>query len=183
MKTLSPELARAVDMLRRARIDASDGLPEALFLLVSGLMPVPNVDLLVTDEAGRILLSRRNDPFFEESWHIPGGCLRYGESPEERIRKTALAELGCEVSFNPVPLAVRSVRRGRNESLPFPAERGHNLALLYACRPPSGFVPDNRGRTERDNGFLRWFHTLPADFMNIQHVYDDVLSPWIRTSR
>lgn len=183
MTKLSPSLSQAVELLREARLDASTGLPEELFLLISSLIPVPNVDLLITNEKNDILLARRNDCFFEKSWHIPGGCIRYGETMEERIQKTALDELGCPVEFQPRPLAVRSVWRGRNEGLKYPAERGHNIAVLFACRLPKNFHPDNGDKTEEQNGFLRWFHTLPEDFMTIQHVYDDVLTPWIKKTR
>ncbi len=177
---LRQDLLNAIQLLRRANIDARDGLPEELFLLISGLTPIPNIDLLITDESERILLSRRNDEFFEKSWHIPGGCIRYGERIEERLQKTALKEIGCEVLFAPVPLAVRSVWRGRKGSLPYPAERGHNIAILFNCRLPEGFILNNGDRTEDSNGFLQWFQELPDDFMSIQHVYDDVLQRWIK---
>lgn len=178
MIELSPSLQLAVKTLRDARLDARDGLPEDLFLLVSSLVPLPNVDLLVTDESKGILLSRRNDKFFGKSWHLPGGCMRYGESLEECLQKTARRELGCEVSFNADPVAVRNVLRGANHDLRYPNERGHNVAILYDCTLPPYFVPDNGTNTEEDSGFLKWFRKLPTDFLKIQQVFDDVLTPW-----
>ena len=79
MSELSHELQHAVESLRCAHVDGRQGLPETLFLLVSSLVPLPNVDLLITDKAGRLLLARRNDRFFGTSWHIPGGCMRKEE--------------------------------------------------------------------------------------------------------
>ena len=179
MIDLSPSLQQAVDLLRNAHLDARHGLPEDLFLLVSSLVPLPNVDMLVTDKKGRILLSRRNDKFFEKSWHLPGGCLRYGESLEECLQNTARRELGCEVLFGGDPVTVKNVLRGKNYDLPYPDERGLNVGILFHCTVPDNVILDNGSRSEEENGYLKWFSSLPHDFMKIQHVYDDVLKRWI----
>ncbi len=179
MSELSHELQHAVESLRCAHVDGRQGLPETLFLLVSSLVPLPNVDLLITDKAGRLLLARRNDRFFGTSWHIPGGCMRYGETLEHCLQRTARREIGCEVLFERDPVAVRSVFRGPNPDLPHPNERGHNIAVLYRCALPDSFLPDNGRLDEADDGYLQWFSSLPRDFMEIQHVYDDVLKRWI----
>ncbi|WP_298065681.1 NUDIX domain-containing protein [uncultured Mailhella sp.] len=183
MTELSHELLQAVEILRCAHVDGRQGLPEKLFLLVSSVVPLPNVDLLITDKAGRLLLARRNDGFFENSWHIPGGCMRYGETLEHCLQRTARREIGCEVLHEEAPVAVRSVFRGPNPDLLHPNERGHNIAILYRCALPDSFLPDNGKLNESDAGYLKWFHTLPQDFMSIQHVYDDVLTPWTGDQR
>ena len=178
-KPLSRELQSAISILRNARLETEEGMPEELFLLLSGLIPLPNVDLLVTNSENQLLLSRRNDGFYETSWHIPGGCMRYGESFARRIQETALRELGTNILTDYKPISIGNVIRGANPELEYPRERGHNVAILFACRLPEGFQISNEGRTESDNGFLRWFDQLPPDFMKIQHVYDDVLVPWM----
>lgn len=71
------EHRKAVEFLRRAEIDADAGMPQELFLLVSSLVPLPNVDLLVVNKQNQLLLSRRNDPYYPKSWHIPGGCMHF----------------------------------------------------------------------------------------------------------
>ncbi len=172
------ELMQAVELLRNAAIDPKQGLPQPLFLLVSSLVPLPNVDLLVINEKNQILLARRNDPFFQKSWHIPGGCMRYGEEFDTRIQETARKELGCEVCYDRNPVAVRNVIRGPNPSQAYPRERGHNVAILFRCRLPGEHWIDNHGLGEDDNGYLKWFDTLPDDFMKIQEVYFDILSAW-----
>lgn len=175
---LSQELINAVELLRNAELDARNGLAEELFWMISALVPIPNVDLLIVNERGQLLLSKRNDGFFEKSWHIPGGCLRYGEELVTRVQETAKQELGCEVEIDPEPLAVRNVLRGENPQQIHPNERGHNVAILYRCRLPEEYRINNAGKTQEDNGYLQWFDCLPTDFMKIQHVYDDVLEPW-----
>ena len=178
MYRLTDDQLAAAELLRSAELPSEQGLPEPLFLLASALVPLPNIDLLVVNGAGQLLLSRRSDPFFEHSWHIPGGCMRYGESFEQRIQATAVRELGCEVTFDSEPLAVRNVLRGGNRALAHPRERGHNVAILFRCALPETYRPDNGDKTENDAGYLRWFDRLPPDFMKLQYVYDDILTPW-----
>lgn len=178
MNSMTLEQQNAIEILRRAELDTDNGMPEELFLLVSSLVPLPNVDLLVVDRQNRLLLSRRNDPFYQKGWHIPGGCMRYNEDFAQRIQMTARAEFGCNVTFDRTPLAVRSVIRGRNEQLPHPRERGHNIAVLFRCYLPDGFQISNDGRNENENGHLKWFEHLPKDFLKIQCVFSDILEPW-----
>lgn len=175
---LTDEQKKAVAILRQAKINSDDGMPTDLFLLVSSLVPLPNVDLLVVNRKNQLLLSRRNDQFYSKSWHIPGGCMRFNENFEKRIQETAKRELGCTVTFDENPLAVRNVIRGSNGTLPHPRERGHNVAILFRCYLPDDYQIDNGGRTEDDDGYLKWFDRLPEDFLEIQHVFDDALKPW-----
>ncbi|WP_406311892.1 NUDIX domain-containing protein [Streptosporangium sp. NBC_01639] len=58
---------------------------------------VPSVNVVVTNEAGEILMIRRSD---NGNWAVPGGAIDLGESlPEAAIRET-LEETGirCEIT-------------------------------------------------------------------------------------
>jgi len=155
-------------------IDAQNGLPEDVFLTVSTLVPIVNVDLLILDENKRILLIRRNDPFFGEGWHIPGGCVRFRETMAQRVDKTALSELGCAVTFDPTPIAVRDVIIDeQREALVFNNHRAHHLAVLFRCQLPAGYDYDNGGKAEKEPGFIKWFDCLPADLLRVHDVYID----------
>lgn len=178
MVPVTQEQREAIELLRQAEIDTDNGMPEELFLLVSSLVPLPNVDLLVVNHQNQLLLSRRNDSFYPKSWHIPGGCMRFNEDFAYRIQETAKAELGSLVTFDRIPLAVRNVIRGPNEKQRHPRERGHNIAILFRCYLPEDYQINNNGRNADDDGYLRWFDRLPEDFTEIQHVFDDVLEPW-----
>ena len=85
--------------------DPRQGLPEEVFLFASRITPLINVDLLIQDDAGRTLLTWRDDEL-GQGWHIPGGIIRYKETSAERIRECARLELGAEVSFDAAPLLV-----------------------------------------------------------------------------
>lgn len=175
---LRKELKDAIELIRSAELNGSNGLTEELFWMISALIPIPNVDLLIVNERGQLLLSRRNDRFFEKSWHIPGGCLRYGEKLLTRVQETAKRELGCEVVIEPEPVTVRDVLRGENPHQIHPKERGHNIAILYRCKVPLDYQINNGDKCSDDDGYLRWFDQLPSDFMKIQLVYGDILRPW-----
>ncbi|MEV0614820.1 NUDIX domain-containing protein [Nonomuraea sp. NPDC050404] len=58
---------------------------------------VPSVNVVVTNEAGELLLIRRSD---NDNWALPGGAIDLGESiPQAAIRET-LEETGitCEIT-------------------------------------------------------------------------------------
>lgn len=157
-------------------LDGRQGLPEKLFLAISTIMPIPNVDLLILNEKKEILLAWRDDPYFEKGWHLPGGCLRYKETMLERVQKTALSELGQEVVINPKPLAVRDAILGRDDdSVRF---RAHHIAVLFACKPrqPIADTPQRAGG--RKAGDLKWFPKLPPNLLRIHDIYRDIFEQY-----
>src|SRR5579864_4630337 len=122
------DLAASLDAIRAHVPVPRAGLPEALFLFVSSITPLVNVDLLIQDEAGRTLLTWREDAFYGPGWHVPGGVIRFQETAAERIRAVARQELEVEVEPDPVPVAMHEmIDPGRRA-------RGHSIALLYRCR-------------------------------------------------
>lgn len=154
------------------KIDGREGLPEEIFIAVSTIIPIVNVDLMILDERNRILLSWRDDAYFGKGWHLPGGCIRYKETMMERIQKTANNEIGANVIVKPDPIAVRDVILGRKEEQI--RERAHHLAVLYECRLPKAFHMDNAGKSENTSGYLRWFERIPEDILQVHEVYQDV---------
>ena len=54
------------------KIDGREGLEEEIFIAVSTIIPIVNVDLLILDSQNHILLSWRDDVYFGKGWHIPG---------------------------------------------------------------------------------------------------------------
>lgn len=172
-----PRFDDAVNYLMSYPLDASQGLPENLFFLVSALTPIPNVDLLVHNSEGHILLSWRDDEFYGQGWHIPGGCIRFGETMEQRITITALSELGCMVEYCPQPIVVRDVIREPCPELLNPNTRGHHVTILYNCWLPDYYIIDNGEKTETTAGFLRWFAKIPDNLLRVHDCYNDILRP------
>ena len=147
------------------------GLPEELFLEISALMPVPNVDLLILNEKHELLLTWRDDIFFGNGWHLPGGCIRLRETMLERVHKTAISELGCDVIVDEAPVAVRDVIiNGIREKLENQRIRSHQLAVLYKC---CLIDPDNKIKKGKP-GEMQWFRSIPENILTVHDVYRDV---------
>ncbi len=117
----------AIDFLDKQVANPSLGLPEEIFLFLSRMTPMVNVDLLIKDDKGQTLLTWRDDKHWQPGWHIPGGIIRYKEKIADRIQAVAKGELGAKVNFNPTPLAM-------NECIiKSKKDRGHFISLLYQC--------------------------------------------------
>lgn len=158
-------------------ISPEKGLGEELFLFVSSLVPVINVDLLVYNQHGQFLLTRRNDPHCGIGWHIPGGCVRFKETFDSRIRKVAKSELGLEdITYDKEPLKVIEIFSNGERDIDNQNERAHFITIVYKCYAPEGFQPNNGNKTELDVGYAKWFDKLPDDFLAIQECYKEILS-------
>ena len=70
------------------------GIGRRLFLIVSQLTPIVNVELIIKDNLNQILLIYREDEFYGPGWHLPGGILRFKENINSRIYITLDNELG-----------------------------------------------------------------------------------------
>ena len=161
----------AVRLLEQANIDKRNGLPESLFLCISSLIPIANVDLFILNKSGQLLLSYRDDAYFGCGWHIPGGCLRFGETMSQRIHKTAISELGVDVKHDTTPLAVRDVIKEPFAMASNPDVRGHNLAVMFLCRLSS---EAEKTVTDGKSGRLAWFEKIPPDILQVHSVYNDI---------
>jgi ADP-ribose pyrophosphatase YjhB (NUDIX family) len=160
-------LRASVSALESALGDPRQGLPEDAFRFVSRITPLINVDLLIQDDGGRTLLTWRDDEYFGQGWHIPGGVIRYKETFAARIRACALQELGAEVSFEPSPLLVlETIRSHRN--------RGHFISLLYRCRlgtPPAENLRAADSYPPK-GGAWRWHQGSPPDLLEVHAPYE-----------
>lgn len=137
------------------------GLPEEVFRLVASLTPMVNVDLLIHDVEGRVLLSWRDDVQCGNGWHVPGGIVRYKETREQRIVRTALTELGTAVAFDKEPVLIKDIMTEQTV-------RGHFITFVYRCYLPRGFRIDNGGKGETETGYLKWHKTFPENMVRGQ---------------
>lgn len=128
MTDSSSELTALIRQLESHLDPSASTLPEELFLFVSRLSPLVNVDLLVQDDAKRTLLTWRSDRFYGPGWHVPGGVIRFQEAAADRIRAVAKRELGTAVDHDAAPVLVHeNITLARRD-------RGHFISLLYRCR-------------------------------------------------
>lgn len=154
----------AITLLEKQIVNPSESLPEEIFLFVSRITPLVNVDLLIKDENGRILLAWRDDLHYC-GWHIPGGILRFNEMFEKRIQKVAEMEIGMPVKFDAIPIAINQTFLDQNNT------RGHFISLLYNCFLSSIHPLKNKDLKEGDSGFLKWHDSCPTDLLNVHGIY------------
>ena len=157
-------------------LSAEAGLGTDLFVFISSLTPIVNVDLLVYNSKGQFILSRRNDAHCGIGWHVPGGCIRFKESIESRIRKVAESELNLtDFQFDKEPLKVFEIICNEHRNIDNQDERAHFVTLVYKCYAPDSYHIDNKGKTESDSNYLKWFDKLPDDLLNIQQCYKEIM--------
>jgi len=158
-------IAGAIEALEKQVSDPSAGLPDEVFLYISRTTPLVNVDLLIKDENGRILLSWRDDQYCGKGWHVPGGILRFKETFETRVKKVAETEIGADISFEAIPAALNQC------ILPKRDTRGHFISILYKCFLPGTFVPQNKGLSKEDSGYLMWHDSCPENLIRHHEMY------------
>lgn len=178
-------ISKIVQHLQSNTYKTTDGLAEDVFLLVSTLTPLINVDLFIVDNKSRVLLAYRDDEYCGTGWHIPGGIIRHKEKIEERIQITAIQELGAEVNFMPQPIKI--VQQLLDQRV-----RDHFISLLFKCTVTEKFDIErqNYGLEETTSGYLKWFDEYPKSInesMNTlvysQSAYFDFLQEWFKSKR
>ena len=117
------------------------------------------------DVKGRVLLTRFVSPGNPDSgkWTMPGGGMKWGESPEQTAHRELAEETGLAASLGPV-LGVFSHWFTDQES--FRGEAGHVVGIVYEATDLNG-----RLRTEFDAGTTddaRWFAV--DDIRRLPHV-------------
>ena len=148
------------------------GLPEEVFLSLTRLTPMINVDLLIRDTEGRVLLTWREDRFYPAGWHIPGGIIRFRERIGHRIVEVARQELGTTVTVTGGLLNVQEFIEPERRT------RGHFISLLYECElcgePERGKAYP--GGVPR-HGQWCWFQRCPDNLLKVHEVYRKFICP------
>ena len=144
------------------------GLPEEIFLFISEITPLVNVELLIKDENQKTLLSWRDDKYCGSGWHIPGGVVRFKETLEKRVQKVAETEIGTKIEFEPVPIAM-------NQIICDYETRGHGISILYKCFLLNKYILKNTGLAEGDRGYLKWHDSCPKNLIKLHEIYRKII--------
>ncbi len=158
-------IKKAVNELDKYILAPNKGLPQDIFYFVSRVTPLVNVDLLIRDNKGRTLLAWRNDKYCGTGWHIIGGIVRYQETLEERLQKTALQEAGKGLKLNLKPLTITQI------FIPQRRNRSHFISFLYKAETTPDFILNNQGKKPGDIGFLKWHKKCPKNLLSCQEMY------------
>lgn len=177
---MSEKINLAIEQLQKIMdeegIDPTKGLPKELFHFATALIPCANIDLFIT-RGNQLLLTWRDDEFYGQGWHIPGGCLRMRETLDNRIQETARNEIGTEVIYDPNSFFTREVMVTEDRPwLKNQLERSHNISMLFDCRLPDGFKVNNTDADEHMAGYIKWFDQVPPDLLEAhKSLYGDII--------
>jgi len=158
-------ISDAIALLNKQVPNPSEGLPDELFYYISRITPLVNIDLLIKDENGRTLLAWRDDQYCGKGWHVPGGIIRFKETFASRLKKVAETEIGVDINFDPVPIAINQLIHPERDI------RGHFISILYKCFLPSMFVPENKGLWPKDVGYVAWHDFCPDNLIRFHEIY------------
>lgn len=153
-------------MILKEITNPEQGLPEDIFLEVSRISAMVNIDLLVKSLDGkRTLLSWRDDEYCGKGWHVPGGIVRVTESLSHRIQQVINTEIFGFVKFNGIPIDIHEIIR------PEEKYRRHFVSILYQGFMDDGYPLMNSNKKETDAGFLKWFDKCPDDLLHLHEIY------------
>lgn len=144
----------------------SQGLPKDLFLFVSRLTPLINVDLLVKNAQNEALLTWREDEYYGPGWHVPGGIVRFKETIAARIHAVAASELGASVEFKKELLVLNEIMNPTRDT------RGHFISLLYECALKGPLDPALEYKMgPAKNGQWAWHAKCPSNLISVHEMY------------
>ena len=101
-------------------------IPEDLYSQIRRVMPIPCVDLVVSDESGCVLLIKRKNEPARGQWWFPGGRVHYKETREAAAVRKLREECGLE--------AMRIEEIGTYDvilDIPSPGWSRHGITTLF----------------------------------------------------
>ncbi len=132
---------------------------------IHATMPRVVVEAVCRDAEGNVLLAESSRGLSKNRWSLPGGFLRFGESPLDGIRREIREELGCDC------IVGRLIRvEGRiGSSVPL-----HWIMLFYEVDLAGEPTPN-----PDEIAAIRWFASSEALFHLgeglMQHVVEEVI--------
>lgn len=159
-----------IDALASLIENPSKGLPEDLFLFITSITPMINVDLLIKNQKKQTLLTWRDDGFWSPGWHIPGGIVRYKETMIDRINAVAAIELRSGVSFKTSPIAINEIIH------PTRKVRGHFISFLFECSLTGDVDPKIMYKQGVPNpGEWAWYDKCPDNIISVHEMYREFI--------
>ena len=80
-----------------------------------------------------------------------------------------------DFQFDKEPLKVFEIICNEHRNIDNQDERAHFVTLVYKCYALDSYHIDNKGKTESDSNYLKWFDKLPDDLLDIQQCYKEII--------
>jgi 8-oxo-dGTP diphosphatase len=88
---------------------------------------VTSVVAMIVDDDGRVLLTKRSIPPFQDLWVMPGGKIDLGEPILDALKREVHEEVGLEVEVESLIDIFEHLTPGE--------ENCHFVIIYYRCRP------------------------------------------------
>lgn len=157
------KLIKEIDYLNL--YNPEEGLPDPVFFFIGRNTPFINVDLLIRDLDGSILMTWRDDEHCGKGWHIPGGIIRFKEKIEDRLKKVAKNEIGISLSGQNKFLEMNQI------IAPNKKERSHFISMLYECELNKISSRTIKNKIQENNQF-KFFRKMPNDILKYHSIYE-----------
>lgn len=127
--------------------------------------PKPVVSILISKDGKVLMLQRNHDPF-KNYWVLPGGFIRYDETPTDAICRETKEEIGL------VPKIRRIIGAYRIDDDP----RGVHIDIIY-----EGSVEGTIQLSEEDK---RYLYVNPKNLpQHIAYKHRDAINDWIKINK
>lgn len=111
------------------------------------------VDLLIQNQNGDILLTKRDIEPYKDHWHLPGGRIKFRETVEEALHRIAKGELGYVLNTKHEVLGVCEFLEEEQGGNP-----RHSLSIVHLI--------EFHGYGDFKDG--EWFKELPSPIIPMQ---------------
>ena len=147
------------------------GLPKDIFLFLSRISPLINVDLLIKEKKrGTILIWRKKGETYNAGWHVPGGIIRFRDSIKKRLNFVAKNELKSKIFDNYRMINIFEIKLNQKN-------RSHFISILYKCKLRS--MPPSNLRYKSGKplpGQWKWHKFAPKDLIYPHEIYKNYIN-------
>lgn len=137
---------------RRAFAEVARKLDAATFDGIVACTPLVAIDLIVEDLNGAVLLGMRNNPPAKNSWFVPGGRVRKGETLAAAFCRITQDELGYQAFITQSRLLGVYEHFYDTNFMGLPGATTHYVVLAHRLRldPALLNLPQNQPNSQHD---------------------------------
>ena len=136
-------------------------IEKELYHKISHLIPIPCVDLLVSDNTGRILMLKRKNPPAKGHWWFPGGRIFFCE----RRIDSVFRKLKQECGLNPETVKEVGTFDLIFDQIP-PEYASHGITTLYHVTVLNEIVQlDDQSCKYKWDSALNWIKAVKHEFL------------------
>ena len=127
-------------------------------------MPIATVAAIIKNEAGKILLTRRNVEPFKGQWCLPGGHIDANETVETAVVREVKEETGLEFAPNFITYFDEIA----------PEHNWHAVVMVFSGKGMGEIVTQESEVTD-----IRWFSLEEACSLPLAFVHNQILDEYV----